>query len=118
MLVTALERFPLPKSDGLNGHEYLYNWLTSPVDDFDLSPPQDDVVEEPLFADAVDLQHASIPRAWMEGMKGDLLDPRLEKESPTPVPWDGSLMIDPSLLSPSWSSSSTNSSILGMMISM
>lgn len=111
LLVAALERFSVPKSDALNGHDDVYNWLTSPANDFDLSPP---------LADAVDLQRDSIPRAWLDEKKeGALLDTWIEKESPNPMPWDaGILMIDPSLLSPSWSSSSTNSSILGMMISM
>ena len=112
LLVAALERFSVPKSDALNGHDDdLYNWLTSPANDFDLSPP---------LADAVDLQRDSIPRAWLDEKKeGALLDTWIEKESPNLMPWDaGILMIDPSLLSPSWSSSSTNSSILGMMISM
>lgn len=112
MLVATLERFSLPKSDALNGHDDdVYNWLTSPANDFDLSPP---------LADAVDLQRDSIPRAWLDEKKeGALLDTWIEKESPNPMPWDaGILMIDPSLLSPSWSSSSMNSSILGMMISM
>lgn len=111
LLVAALERFSVPKSDALNGHDDVYNWLTSPANDFDLSPP---------LADAVDLQRDSIPRAWLDEKKeGAPLDTWIEKESPNPMPWDaGILMIDPSLLSPSWSSSSTNSSILGMMISM
>jgi hypothetical protein len=111
MLVAALERFSVPKSDALNDHDDVYNWLTSPANDFDLSPP---------LADAVDLQRNSIPRAWLDEKKeGPLLDTWIEKESPRPMPWDaGIFKIDPSLLSPSWSSSSTNSSILGMMISM
>ena len=111
MLVTALERFSMPKSDALNGHDDVYNWLTSPANDFEVSPP---------LADAVDLQRNSIPRAWLDEKKeGALQDTWIEKESPRPMPWDaGILMIDPSLLSPSWSSSSANSSILGMMISM